>query len=68
MRLKLGMNNWYILKLPIGSEVFSGLSEVFSGLSDLGSTLDGVPPTPPLRGRSFPGVGHIPPSGTPPQL
>jgi hypothetical protein len=34
--------SWYSARLPIGPEVFSGLS-------DPGSTLDGVPPTPSLR-------------------
>jgi hypothetical protein len=41
-RLKLGVDSWYSVRLPIGL--------VFPGLSDPGSTLDGVSPTPSLKG------------------
>ncbi len=42
MRLKLGVDSWYCARLPIGSEVFSGLL-------DPRSTLEGVPPSPSLE-------------------
>ena len=42
MRLKLGVDSWYCARLPIGSEVFSGLSDPWS-------TLEGVPPSPSLE-------------------
>jgi hypothetical protein len=41
-RLKLRVDSWYSVRLPIGLEVFPGLS-------DPGSTLDGVSSTPSLR-------------------